>query len=144
MNEYLILIYIILMFIALAFAEGYTEGRYGWAARSYGWKINFFKRKLTAYHFWMWIILLPIALIFPLIIYGFNLKLLGIILAGYFLGSVVNDISWYIVNPKVTLKDFNPKFAAWYHWWNILGIKIPDFYIFYPIIAIIIWLLFVI
>ena len=140
MNYAGILIYIILIFIALAFAEGYTEGRYGWAARSYGWRTKFFKRILTAYHFWMWIILIPMALMFPLVIYGFDLKLFGVTLTGYLLGSMVNDFAWYIVNPKVTLKDFNPKFATWYNWWNIFGLKIPDFYIFYPIIALIIWL----
>jgi hypothetical protein len=144
MNEILILLYIILSFIALAFAEGYSEGRYGWAERSYGWKLKIFKRILTAYHFWLWLIMLPLLLMFPIFIYGFNLKLFGIILAGYIFGSLINDFAWYIVNPKVTLKDFNPRFAKWYNWWNIFGIKIPDFYIFYPIIGLIIWILFVV
>ena len=140
MKYELVLIYILLIFIALAFAEGYTEGRHGWAVRSYGWRIKFFKRTLTAYHFWSWLIMLPLALMLPLFIYGFNLKIFGILSSGYFLGSVINDFAWYIVNPKVTLKDFNPRFAKWYNWWNIFGIKIPDFYIFYPIIFLIIWL----
>ena len=135
--------YILLIFISLAFAEGYMEGRYGWAKRSYGWKIKIFKRELTAYHFWSWLIMLPLALMMPLFIYGFDSKLFGILLTGYFLGAVANDFSWYIVNPKVKLKDFNPKFANWYNWWSIFGIKIPDFYIFYPIIALIIWAILV-
>ncbi len=143
MNEIFILIYILLIFISLAFSEGYMEGRYGWAKRSYGWKIKIAKRTLTAYHFWSWLIMLPLALMMPLFIYGFDSKLFGILLTGYFLGAVANDFAWYIVNPKVSLKDFNPKFADWYNWWGIFGIKIPDFYIFYPIIAIIIWIILV-
>ena len=143
MNEILITLYVIIIFIALAFAEGYQEGRYGWAARSYGWRMKFFKRILTAYHFWMWVILIPLAIMLPLFIYDFNIKIFGALLVGYFLGSVVNDFAWYIVNPKVTLKDFNPKFANWYNWWAIFGFKIPDFYIFYPIIALVLWLLLV-
>ncbi len=143
MDDLLILIYIMVIYVALAFAEGYMEGRYGWAARSYGWKINVMNRKLTAYHFWSWLIMLPMLLMLPLVIYGFDKKVFGILLSSYFLGAVVNDFAWYIVNPKVSLKDFNPKFAKWYNWWGIYGIKIPDFYIFYPIIFLIIWLLLV-
>lgn len=127
------------IYIALAFAEGYVEGKYGWAARSYGWKLNIFKRKLTAYHFWMWIILLPMVLMLPIVVYGFNYKLFWILTSSYFLGAVVNDFAWYVVNPKVKLKDLNPKFAKWYNWWNIFGFKIPDFYIYYPLIFMVIW-----
>jgi|SRR3989344_4941770 len=142
-NELSILVYVSLIFIALAFGEGYSEGRYGWAARSYGWRFKVTGRTLTAYHFWIWLIMIPMFLMFPLFIYGFNLRLFGVLLSSYFLGAVINDIAWYIVNPKVRLKDFNPRFAKWYNWWDIFGIKIPDFYIFYPIIFLIIWLLLV-
>jgi len=143
MNEYLILTYIMLIYIALAFAEGYTEGRYGWAKRSYGWRLKVFKRTLTAYHFWMWLVLFPMFLMLPLIIYGFDSKIFWLLLSSFFLGAVVNDIAWYIVNPKVSLKDLNPKFAKWYNWWNIFGFKIPDFYVFYPVIFLIIWIFLV-
>lgn len=143
MNELSILIYIMLIFISIAFWEAYVEGRYGWAVRSYGRKVKFGKRVLTAYHFWAWIIMIPMFLILPLIIYGFNLKIFGILLASYFLGAVVEDFAWFIVNPEVKIKEFNPRFAKWHNWWNIFGFKIPDFYIIYPIIALIIWLLIV-
>ena len=140
MNEYFILAYIVFAFIALAFAEGYMEGRDGWAAKSSGWRLRILKRDLTAYHFWSWLIMMPMLLMMPLFIFGFDLKLFGILLSGYFLGATVNDFMWYIVNPKVTLKDINPRFAKWYNWWNIFGFRIPDFYIFYPLIFLAIWM----
>lgn len=119
------------------------EGRNGWAKRSYGWRLKIFKRNLTAYHFWIWLVLLPMFLMLPLIVFGFNSRIFWLLASSYFLGALINDLVWYIVNPKVTLKDLNPKFAKWYNWWNIFGIKIPDFYIVYPIIFLIIWVFLV-
>ena len=143
MNEILILIYILLVFISIGFWEAYMERRSGWASKSSGWRIKLGKRTLTAYHFWSWLIMIPMFLMLPLVIFGFNSKIFGILAAGYFFGVVVEDITWFLVNPEVKLSEFNPKFAKWHRWWNILGFKIPDFYIYYPLIAIIIWLLLV-
>ena len=143
MNEILILIYIFLIYISISFWESYVEGRHGWAKRSCGWRLKIGKRVLTAYHFWAWLIMIPMFLMLPLIIYGFDVKIFGILLASYFLGAVLEDFLWFVINPKVRLKDFNPRFAKWHNWLNILGFKIPDFYIVYPLIALIIWVVLV-
>ncbi|MEK6840978.1 MAG: hypothetical protein AABW57_00595 [Nanoarchaeota archaeon] len=143
MNEILILIYLMLIFISIGFWEAYMEGRNGWASKSVGWRLKFGKRVLTAYHFWAWIVMIPLFLILPLVISGFNLKIFGILLSGYFLGTVVEDFTWFVVNPKVKIKEFGPKYAKWHNWWNIFGLKIPDFYIIYPLIALIIWIFLV-
>ena len=143
MSFLLAFIWIIGIFIALAFGEGYMEGRHGWAAKAHGWRLKIANRELTAYHFWVWLVMLPLVLTLPLALFGFNLRLFGFLIATYFIGAVVNDFAWYLVNPKVSLKDLNPSFAKWYNWWNIFGIKIPDFFIFYPIIAFVIyWFVF--
>jgi hypothetical protein len=143
MKELFILIYILLIFISIGFWEAYVEGRAGWAAKSIGWKLKIGKRTLTAYHFWAWFIMIPMFLILPLIIYGFNLKIFGILASGYFLGTVIEDFTWFVVNPGVKLKEFNPRFAKWHNWLDIFGFKIPDFYIIYPLIALIIWIILV-
>lgn len=143
MDELLIIGYILLVFISIGFWEAYVEGRNGWAAKSCGWRLKIGNRVLTAYHFWAWLIMIPMFLMLPLAIYGFDAKIFGILIIGYFLGTIVEDFTWFLVNPKVKLKEFNPRFAKWHNWWNILGLKIPDFYIVYPLISLIIWLLVV-
>src|SRR3989338_4670540 len=144
MNELLILIYILLIFISISFWEAYMEGRNGWASKSVGWRLKIRKRTLTSYHFWSWLIMIPMFLMLTLVIYGFDLKVFGILASSYFFGAVVEDFFWFVVNPVVKLKEFNPRFVKWHNLWNIFGFKVPDFYIIYTIIGIIIWILFVV
>jgi len=145
MKYILILIYILLIFVSIAFWEAYIEGKNGWASRSVGWKMKkniFFTKGITAYHFWAWIIMIPMFLALPLVIYGWNLKLFGVLATGYFWGAVLEDFLWFVVNPTFQLKNFNSKNVNWHLKWIKLNykIEIPASYFVYFIIGLVIWI----
>ncbi|MEK6932792.1 MAG: hypothetical protein AABW56_03275 [Nanoarchaeota archaeon] len=146
MNELLILAYILLIFVSIAFWEAYIEGKNGWASKSVGWKMKkdlFFIKGITAYHFWSWIVMIPMFLALPLVIYGWDLKLFGILLTGYFWGAILEDFLWFVINPEFPFKDFNPTKAYWHKWFKIGKVEFPQGYLFYFIFGLIIWMLLV-
>jgi hypothetical protein len=65
----------------------------------------------------------------PLIIYGWNAKLFGVILSAAAVGMIIEDFLWYVINPYFSLKKFNPEDAYWYPWAGIGKLKIPLCYI---------------
>lgn len=136
MNYILSFIYIMIIFIAIAFWEAYMEGKHGWAAKQYGWTIDLKIIKLTAYHFWAWIIMIPMFILLPLIIFGFSSSIFWFLLACYIIGTVLEDFTWFIINPKFPLKNFNSKHVKWHHWLKISKFEIPIFYPLYLIIGI--------
>ena len=146
-SESLILIYILLIFVSIAFWEAYIEGKNGWASKSVGWRMKknlIFIKGITAYHFWAWMIMIPMFLALPLIIYGFDLKLFGVLATGYFWGAILEDFLWFVVNPAFHFKNFNSKHVKWHRWVKLGIIEIPSGYFIYFFIGLIIWLLFVV
>lgn len=132
--------------IAHAFWESSVEGRNAWDKNKYGWKLQLAKNlSLTRYHFWLFVIYLPLILIFlPLLIAGFSVKLFGILLSAYFSGMVIEDFFWFIVNTEVSFKEaWNPIFASYYPWIIIGRFRIPLFYILGIGLSIVFWILFV-
>ncbi|MBI2628821.1 hypothetical protein HYW74_01940 [Candidatus Pacearchaeota archaeon] len=82
----------------------------------------------------------PLLLTLPFIIYGFDIKLFGIILSAFTTGLVIEDFLWFVFNKEIKFKDsFNPKFANYYPWLNLGIIKIPISYIIGIVIAILSW-----
>ena len=148
MNYALILIYILAIFVSIAFWEAYLEGKHGWATKSVGWKMKkntYFTKGITAYHFWAWLIMIPMFLALPLIIYGFDLKLFGVLLTGYLWGAILEDYLWFVVNPAFPLKDFNSKKTTWHlRWFKFGKVEIPQSYFLYFILGLISWLLLVV
>ena len=144
MLDIIILGYILLIFVAIAFWEAYIEGRYGWASRQVGWKINtkvgFMTRPLDGYHFWSWIVMLPMFLMLPFVMFGWNTHLFWLVIIGFLLGSVLEDFLWFVVNPDFPLRDFNPEGVWWHYWIGFGKYKLPEFFIVYPILAILIWI----
>lgn len=139
MNILLTFIWIILGFIAMSFWEAYIEGKYPWAGRQVGWKIKFSKRvTLTAYHFWIYIMFFFWFTV-PLAMFGWNLKLFGVIVSAVAVGAVIEDFFWFIVNPFYSLKKFNEKDTYWYAWLKIGKIQIPVSYIVGAVIALLSW-----
>jgi|SRR3989338_6194450 len=142
--DIIILLYILGIFIAIGFWEAYIEGRYGWAQRQVGWnipfKVGFLKRPLDAYHFWSWMIMIPMFLMLPFVMFGFNLHLFWLVVIGFLLGSVVEDFLWFVVNPDFPFRDFNPKKVWWHYWIGFGKFKVPEIYIIYPILALLIWI----
>ena len=141
MNTLLIFIWIFLAMIAMSFWEAYSEGRKAWDKGKIGWKLKIGKNfVLPAYHFYLFVIMLPVFFTLPLIIYGWNLRLFGILFSAYFLGVIIEVFFWYIVNPEVKFREFFTGFSDYYPWLKIKGKKsIPLFYLSYLLIAGLSW-----
>jgi len=146
MNVLLTFIWVSVAMIAHSFWESSVEGRNAWDKNKYGWKIRFAKNlSLTRYHFWLFVVYLPLILIIlPLVIAGFSWKLFGILLSAYWSGMVVEDFFWFVVNTEIRFKDsWNPRFASYYPWIVIGKFRIPALYIIGIILSIITWFVFV-
>ena len=142
-NDILITVYIQLIFISIAFWESYVEGYNAWASGKLGWKvrINFLKKEpITAYHLFLYGVTIPLFMLLPLIIFGFNMRLFWLLVANYFLGIVIEDFLWFVVNPVWGgLKNFNSSKAHWHRFIKIGNTEIPDFYILFLLLAILIF-----
>jgi len=94
MNPTLIILWIYAAMFANSFWEAYVEGRNSWDKGKLGWQIQLGKFRLTAYHFWLFWVMYPLLLTLPLIIYGWDIKLFGILLSAYASGMVVQDLKF--------------------------------------------------
>ena len=140
MNIPLIFAWIWAAFIAMAFWESSVEGRNAWDRKKLGWKIKLPFYTMTRYSFFSSFVMFPMLLTLPLIIYGWNLKLFGIIVSAYFSGAVIEDFMWFIVNPVVSLKELNSKFANYYPWIKLGKFEIPAYYVTNLVLAFLSWL----
>ena len=68
--------------------------------------------------------MLPLLFALPLVVYGWNFKLFGILVSAYFSGMVLEDFMWYVINPVVKFKEFFTSFSDYYPWIRINGRKI--------------------
>ncbi len=75
----------------------------------------------------------------PIIIYGFDKKIFGILVSAFSLGFTLEDFVYFIVNPYFGLKKFNSKIAKWYPWIKIGKIELPVSYIIGIGIAVLSW-----
>jgi hypothetical protein len=86
----------------------------------------------------MWLLLIYL----PILINGWDSRLFGILLSALFSGFIIEDFFWYVLNPKVKLKEFYSSFSDYYPWVKIGKQKIiPWFYVLGIAAAIASWLL---
>lgn len=129
--------------IATSFWEAYSEGRNSWSKGKLGWKKKFLGIEITAYHFFLFVIMYPALLALPLIVSGWNAELFWILVIAYITGLVIEDFFWYVVNPAVKLKEFYTSFSDYYPWIRIGKKKqkiVPVFYVVAIVLAAIIWI----
>ena len=142
--DIIIFLYIIGIFIAIAFWEAYIEGSGGWAANQVGWripfKVGFLSRPLDAYHFWSWLVMIPMFLMLPFVMFGWNAHLFWLIVMGFLIGTVIEDYLWFVVNPAFPLKHFKPAFVWWHYWIGWGKFRVPEIYVLYPILTVLIWI----
>jgi len=114
----------------MAFWEAYIEGKNPWARASVGWKLRLSRKVvITGYHAWLLLFLL-FAFSLPLIIYGWDFKLFGVLVSAVSIGVVIEDFLWFVVNPYYGIKEhWNPENAYWYPWLKIGKISIPVIYV---------------
>lgn len=140
MNIVLIFIWIWFAMIATSFWESYVEGRNAGDKGKAGWRLRFKQHTITAYHFYLFLVMWPLLLTLPFIIYGWNARLFGILFSAYASGLIIEDFVWYVVNPVVLFKEFYTDFSDYMPWIKIKGKKvIPTLYIFAILIAILSW-----
>lgn len=140
MNTLLIFLWIWAAMIANSFWESSVEGRNAWNKKKEGWKFKLFGVIIDRYHFYLYVIMWPLALSLPLIINGWNTKLFGILLSAYISGTIIEDFGWYVVNPIVKLKEFWTDFSDYYPWIKFRGRKIiPLGYLLGIIISVLSW-----
>ena len=114
---------------ATSFWESYVEGRNAFDKGKFGWKIEFGKFYLTGYHFFLFIVMFPLLLSLPLVIYGWDKRLFGTLLSAYLTGTIVEDFGWFVVNPVVKISEFGPKFVDYYPWFKLGKVAIPVGYV---------------
>lgn len=130
MKILLIFVWIYGAMVAMSFWESEIEGKKAWDKGKFGWKIKIGDYYLTAYAFHLFFVMWPLLLTLPLIIYGWDRRLFGILLSAYTSGVVLEDFIWFVVNPAIKFSDsFNPQFANYYPWFKIGKFKIPAFYL---------------
>jgi hypothetical protein len=140
MNTILIFVWIYAAMIAMSFWESYVEGRNAWNKHKLGWSIKLTKKYcLPAYHVYVFWVMWPLLITLPLVIYGWDTRLFGILLSAYTSGMVLEDFMWFVVNPSVKLSEFNPKFAGYYPWIKIGKFHIPAFYVVGIAISLLSW-----
>ncbi|MFH1833249.1 MAG: hypothetical protein ABH816_03780 [Candidatus Levyibacteriota bacterium] len=140
MNIFLIFTWIYLAMIAMSFWESEVEGRKVWDKGKLGFKIHLGKYCLPAYHIFLFWVMWPLLLSLPLIIYGWNLKLFGILASAYLSGIVIEDFMWFIVNPAIKFKDsFNSQFASYYPWLKLGKFEIPVLYLVGLTLSVLSW-----
>lgn len=137
MNYKLIFLIEILAFISMSFMavamEGSTGGLFG-KNMIYGLSADF----------WIFSVMVPLFLLIPLIVHGFDdSKLFGTLLIGYLIGIVLEDFCWFIINPNFGILRFNSKYATWINWINLGLFEIPCFYIINPFLAFLAWFIFI-
>lgn len=140
MGLWLIYGWIWLALFSMSVWEASVEGRKAWDKGKVGPKIKIpGVCVISTYHFFLAWIMLPMLIIgLPLIIVGWNKTLFFILASAYSSGLVIEDFGWYLVNPKVKLKELYTPFSDYYPWLKVNGKKIlPWFYIWGIALAII-------
>lgn len=141
MEVYQIFLVIYAAMIATGIWEATIEENRPWDKGKRGWKVEVGKYTLlTAYHFWLFFVSYPLLLVLPWALSGFSVKLLGILLSAYLSGLVVEDVVWFLANPLMGLKCWNPKDAAWYPWIGIGRMQVPLYYVGSLLLAILSWI----
>lgn len=115
--------------------ESSVEGIRPWAKGKIGWKIGHGRWILTRYHFFLFWVTFPILLSIPLVV-SYSPELLRTLIFAYSTGVILQDISWFMFNPRWSLRRFTPSYVDWYAWVRIGRFHIPLMYIVGILIAI--------
>lgn len=92
----------------------------------------------------MWLgIAIFIFLLIPLSVAEFDSKLVGTLFSGVFVGGILEDFFWFLLNPNFGVQKFSPQFATWLKWTDLIFLKIPTFYLIYAVVAAFFWFVFV-
>lgn len=126
---------------AMSFWAVYVEGDKPWNKGKLGWNLKISDRiTIPAFEFYIFAVMCPLFLSLPLIVNGWDSKLFGILVSAYFSGMILEDYLWFVVNPVVSIKQFNSKWANYYPWLKIGPFEIPLGYVLGLLISFASWL----
>lgn len=114
--------------IASGIWESSSEGVRSWAKGKSGWRIGKKPWILTQYHFFLFWVTFPLLLSIPLVV-SYSPELLRTIVFAYLTGTIIQDFSWFIFNPRWRLRRFNPRYVDWHAWVRIGPLNIPVLYL---------------
>ncbi len=142
MNIVLIFIWIYAAMIANSFWEAYIEGDNAWAKGKLGRKVKIIGLTISSYHFWLYVVMHPLLVTLPLVVFGFSWELFGVLMSAYISGLIIQDFFWYVVNPGVPIANFNSKYACWYPWLKFGRFEIPALYVMGVLGSLFFWVFF--
>ena len=128
-----IFIFDLIIAFCLAKLEIQIEGKHGWAEMLPTWRIkNKFTKIIwgdqpyTGYHFWIFTTIFAL-LHFPFFIepQSWTVSKELLIIAHAFIGIIIEDFLWFVLNPAYGFKKFNNRYAPWHVNWKF---KLPTLY----------------
>lgn len=128
-----ILIFDLIIAFALAKLEIQIEGKHGWAENLPTWRIkNKFTKLIwgeqpyTGYHFWIFTCIF-LLLHFPFVLNPnlWNPSIELLIIAHSFIGIIIEDFLWFVLNPFYGFRKFDYTHAPWHKHWKF---KLPTLY----------------
>ena len=81
-------------------------------------------------------------LLVPLAASGWSTRLFGLLISLGFIGIMLEDFLWFVINPKYSLKKFNSKDAYWYPWIKIGKFEMPVIYAICFLVSLLSWFIF--
>jgi hypothetical protein len=136
MNETLVFITIQIAMVFYACAEAYMEQDTGWRQNDRWFRINFGRYNYTAYHIFAYWLALPLIIIgLPTLLLGYGSKLVLFLFASYLIGTIVEDFTWFLVNPHYSWRKWHPDYTQWYPWIRIRRFYLPMSYAVKGIVA---------
>lgn len=94
-------------------------------------------------NFLIFCLTLPLFLALPIIAKWFDSKLIGTLLTGVFVGGILEDFTWFVINPAFGIQKFNSTYATWLRWVNLGFFELPDLYIISLFLALLSWFVFI-
>ncbi|MCB9362344.1 hypothetical protein H6504_02820 [Candidatus Woesearchaeota archaeon] len=140
MQDMFIFLWVCVAMATVGVWESSVEGRKPWDKGKEGWKISFRGYTvLTRYHFWLFWVTLPMLLMLPIIVFGFDLHLFGVLCSAYLIGVVIEDFVWFLANPHYGVLRWNSKEVTWYPWVGVGAFQIPLYYILTLAVAVLVY-----
>jgi len=90
---------------------------------------------------------MPLFLLVAVIAKGFDSKFIGTLIIGALIGGILQDFTWFVINPAFGIQNFNSKItwtgAAWIKWINFGVFEVPNFYVYDLILILPVWFVFI-
>ena len=125
----LLFLWVLAAFVGLAFLETTVEGERAGAEGTKGWRKSLLGYRLKEYHFWLWLVVVPLFVFSPLVLTGPDPQVFATLAIAYLVGGAVEDFAYFLVNPHFGLGKWNSEGAKWMPWVKVWRFEVPKFYV---------------